>query len=439
MAGTAIAVSATAIGGIIGMDLQRMVRGGQCACGRNHTCAIQDIVIARGALRRLPALTEAYRRILLVADGNTYRAAGECAAAILGEKIMDQVLFPGDVLVIPNEESVARVSEKLGNADLILGVGSGVIQDLCKYVSKTADIPYMIVATAPSMDGYASDGAAMIMGGMKITYPAGLPLAILADPDVMAMAPMEMIRAGFGDIVGKYSALCDWKLSAIVNGEYFCREVYAKTMEIVNSVVAAADRILACDAEAIAQLTEALIAVGILMSYVGNSRPASGSEHHLSHYFEITGILSGRDYLPHGIDVAYATVLTAGVREALLAASWEGRDEKRFDEQDRREIARIYGPIAEECIALQVGAGTYNGGRLAIYAEKEQEIRALLDETPRSEEILKILTKAGFSMDYFYSYYGRPVIADGMRYAKELKNRYTVLWMAYDLGIYPEI
>ncbi|MBO7761683.1 MAG: sn-glycerol-1-phosphate dehydrogenase [Clostridia bacterium] len=421
------------------MDLQRMIRGRECACGRTHKCAIRDIAIARGALERLPGLTESYSRILLVADENTYRAAGERAAGLLGERILHKVLFSGDTLVIPNEESVGRVNEKLGNADLILGVGSGVIQDLCKYVSKTSGIPYMIVATAPSMDGYASDGAAMIMGGMKVTYPTGLPLAIVADPEVMASAPMDMIRAGYGDIVGKYSALCDWKLSAVVNGEYFCPEVYQQTLDIVEAVVAASDRIMRCEPDAIAQLTEALIAVGILMSYVGNSRPASGSEHHLSHYFEITGILSGRSYLAHGIDVAYATVLTAEVREAILAADWTRRVPHCLDEADRREIRRIYGQIAEECIALQEEAGSYRKPRAAIYLEKEKEIRSVLSAMPGAAEIRRILAAAGFDMESFFAYYTRPVIADGMRYAKELKNRYTVLWMAYDLGIYPEI
>lgn len=421
------------------MNLQHMLRGGPCACGRTHTCAIQHIVIEKGALDKLPLLTADYRRILLVADGNTYRAAGERIERLLSERVAKKVVFPAAPIVIPNEDSVERVVSSLLDTDLILGVGSGVIQDLCKYISKTQGVPYMVVATAPSMDGYASDGAAMIMGGMKVTYPSGLPLAIVADPDVMATAPMEMIRAGFGDIVGKYSALCDWELSSLVTGEYFCPEVYKKTLDIVESTVATADRILAREPEAIGKLTEALIAVGILMSYVGNSRPASGSEHHLSHYFEITGILTGREYLPHGIDVAYATVLTAEVRKALLASAWSGRPAKAFSEEDRGEIARIYGPIASECIALQEKAGSYQAARVPVYLEKEKKIRSVLSGMPGPERILEILTNAGFDMEYFFSYYGRPVIEDGLRYAKELKNRYTVLWMAYDLGIYPTL
>ena len=86
-------------------------------------------------------------------------------------------------------------------------------------------IPYIIVATAPSMDGYASDGAAMILGGMKETVKAGLPKAIIADTNVLKNAPMDMIKAGYGDIIGKYSALNDWKFANIVYGEFFCNYI----------------------------------------------------------------------------------------------------------------------------------------------------------------------------------------------------------------------
>ena len=107
-------------------------------------------------------------------------------------------------------------------ADLIIGVGSGVINDLCKHVSFKNDLAYYIVATAPSMDGYASVGAALILNGMKITLNARPPKAIIADTSVLKDAPIDMLRAGYGDIIGKYSCLNDWKLSHCVNGEYFC-------------------------------------------------------------------------------------------------------------------------------------------------------------------------------------------------------------------------
>ena len=163
------------------MDIKTILQGVDCSCGKRHECDIEHVYIENGAIKRLTALCEKYNKILLVADENTYGAAGEAAEAALSGKSITRVIFSGKTILIPNEEAIERVQAELKDAELIVGIGSGVIQDLSKYVSFFSGVPYMIVATAPSMDGYASTGAAMILGGMKVTVPAGLPRAIVAD------------------------------------------------------------------------------------------------------------------------------------------------------------------------------------------------------------------------------------------------------------------
>ena len=208
------------------MDINSILNGVSCKCGKRHHCDIEYVYIESGATFRLGKLCEQNKNILIVADENTYSAAGEKTESALGGKNVCKVIFSGRTILIPNEDAIKKVRESLRGIDLILGIGSGVIQDLCKYVSFFAKIPYIIVATAPSMDGYASNGAAMILNGMKETVAAGLPKAIIADTDILKDAPLEMIKAGYGDIVGKYSALCDWSLSSIVNDEYFCQSYF---------------------------------------------------------------------------------------------------------------------------------------------------------------------------------------------------------------------
>ena len=274
------------------MDINAMLKGVNCSCGRHHVCDIKFVSIKKGAICALTDITKDYRNILLVADENTYGVAGEKTVAALAGKQIRKVIFSGETVLIPDEKAIERVTAELEGVDLIIGIGSGVIQDLCKYVSHFNKIPYFVVATAPSMDGYASTGAAMILGGMKVTVSAGVPDAIIADTDVLKDAPMEMLQAGYGDIVGKYSCLNDWKLSALINNEYFCQEVYDLTYETADKVKKLAHGIANREEEAVGALMEALVIVGIAMAYVGNSRPASGSEHHFSHYFEITGILN---------------------------------------------------------------------------------------------------------------------------------------------------
>lgn len=406
-----------------------------CACGMQHLCPIDHVIIEKNACTALRELTEAYKSVLIVADKNTFAACGKRVTDNLSNVTSDTLIYDRDGILVPNEEAIellaSRVTEK---TDLIIGIGSGVINDLCKIVSFRASLPYFIVATAPSMDGYASKGSALILDGMKVTLNANVPKAIIADTEVLASAPMDMIRAGYGDIIGKYSCLNDWRLSHLVNGEYICDFVMQATYDTVEETVRLADGIRERSPEAIGALMEALVAVGILMAYVGNSRPASGSEHHMSHYFEIVGIVRGEEYLPHGIDVCCSAVETARLRERLLSLNNIDDMEYSFDKEEyEREIRRIYGSVADEVIALQNKMGWYNVDRVSVYKEKWTEIRTILADCPSSERMLELCERVGISYSDFTTLYGTDKISDGILYSKDLKDRYTVLWMYYDL------
>lgn len=412
------------------MDINQLLKGVDCACGRRHECAIDSVFIGHGAASHFTELCENYKNILLVADANTYAAAGELVTSALSEKSINRVLFGKNVL-IPDENAIETVESALGDAELIIGIGSGVIQDLCKYVSKDKAVPYMVCATAPSMDGYASTGAAMILKGMKETVPAGVPKAIVAPTEVLSSAPMEMIKAGYGDIIGKYSALNDWKLSREINEEYFCEYIYDLTYEMIEKTIGLSSSIVSRDEESVGTLMEALVIVGILMSFASSSRPASGSEHHLSHFFEITGIVDSKPYLPHGIDVAYSTVITAKIREKLVNTPFP---EARYAEDDyKNAMKRVYSSVADECMALQERVGNYKNDRTALYKKKEETIKEILKEMPSSDEIKKLLSAVGLDIKEFYDMYGDEKIETAVKYAKDLKDRYTVLWLNYDL------
>ncbi len=415
------------------MNINSILQGVNCSCGKTHCCDIEYVYIENGAISRLKDLCEKKTNILIVADENTFLAAGEKAEKVLWNKNVKKVIFSGKSVLIPNEEAIEKVREELNGMDLILGVGSGVIQDLCKYVSFFSKIPYMIVATAPSMDGYASDGAAMILKGMKETVKAGLPRAIIADTEVLKEAPMEMIKAGYGDIIGKFSALCDWKLSMTVNNEYFCQYICDTTYKMIENTLSTAKGLLERDEESVKALMEALTVVGIMMSFAGSSRPASGSEHHLSHFFEIVGIVNSELYFPHGIDVAYSTVVTCEIREKILKSKFSDIIYRISRSEYIEKMNAIYKSVANGCIALQDKVGSYEVDRLKIYKEKEEEIRRILTETPSAEDIIKMLAVVGLDMREFYDLYGTEKINDAVLYAKDLKDRYTVLWLYYDL------
>lgn len=415
------------------MDIQELVKGiSDCTCGKNHACPMDHVIIGKQALQSLGEICEGYQKILMISDQNTYQACGEKVAQILDGKIAAEVRFEtGEEPLIPDECAMDTIREKMTDEiDLVLGVGSGVINDLCKIASFQRNLPYYIVATAPSMDGYASVGSALILKGMKVTLNAAPPKAIVADTDVLKQAPLHMLQAGYGDIIGKYSCLNDWKLSALINGEYFCQKVYDIAYRATEKVKELAERIVAREEEAVGELMKALVAVGIAMAYVGNSRPASGSEHHFSHYFEITGILNHTPYLSHGIDVVYASVLTAELREQLLKSTPKRRE---FQEENWKcEIQRIYSKISNEVVELQESLGWYHNDNSEKVLPKWEQICEILAEAPTKEEVLELVAKIGLDYDEFVKLYGEEKIADGLLYAKDLKDRYTILWLYYE-------
>ena len=416
------------------MDFVSMLKPFDCTCGKRHSCGIRHIHIGKNALSALPETVKDYKKILLVADPNTFAVCGEQVESLLGEKRYETLILRRDGVLIPNEQAIAEVEEKLtGQTDYILGIGSGVIQDLCKYVSFYHKLPYGVVCTATSMDGYASVGAAMITDNMKVTYSCRVPEMLIGDVDVLKTAPMDMIRAGYGDILGKYSCLNDWKLSALVRDEDFCQYVYDMIYDMLLRTRDLGTKLQQRDEEAITTLMEAIIGVGIAMAYVGSSRPASGSEHHLSHYFEITGILNEEPYLMHGTDVVYSTVYTQKLREELLKLERPVSRGGHTRQDWETAIREIYTDAADGIIALQDKPGWYEQDRLPVYEAKWQQIQDVLAEVPSCDTIKAYIESVGLDLKEFETIYSKEKIDNALFYAKDLKDRYSVLWMYYDL------
>ena len=404
-----------------------------CSCGRVHRCDVDVVDIGRGAIDRLALSASKYENILIVADSNTYGVCGEAVCAILGAKIKSVCIFEGTDILVPDEAAIETVRGKMTDStDLILGIGSGVINDICKYVSFFKGIKCGIVATAPSMDGFASSGAAMILGGMKVTETTHAPALIIGDTDVLCRAPAEMIRSGYADIIGKYSALCDWRLSHLINGEYLCREVYDLVLEKTNLIRSLAKDIAARKQEAIEELMRDLVLIGVTLTLLSTTRPGSGSEHHLSHYFEITGILEDKPYFLHGTDVGYSTIVTAHLREELCALAKP--DFSSVPDELREECyKRIYGRIAGEVSELQRTAGRYANPVNDVYRERWSEVVGILGECPTASEIEEMLTDCGFDLSLFEKMYGAEKIRNGIWFGKDLKDRYSVLWLYYNV------
>lgn len=424
----------------------------ECSCGKKHSVDIKKIIIESGALKKIPEILKDYlsKKIFLVADRNTYKAAGERVEQTLKSSgfVCKVMVYEREYDLVPDERAIGEFLVNLEkDTDIIIAVGSGVINDLSKYVSTKMNIPSIIVATAPSMDGYASDTSALTLDNLKTSVDVKLPQVIIGDLDILKEAPLEMILAGLGDMIGKFSALKDWKLAQIVTGEYYCETVAEMVKLSVQKCIDNINGYKNKDTFAIKSLMEGLIVSGIAMSFVGNSRPASGSEHHISHYWETMFLLENKKAVLHGVKVGIAalasnkitTILTSRNIDFETAAQKAGS----FDENKwRKDIIQYYQKAAPGILKL---SEKYDRNSLVSRRQRVNAIKLnwrlivdTLQESPSLAQLENILSQAGALRNPNDVGISADIIYQSIVYAKEIRTRYTVLQMLWDLSLIEE-
>lgn len=302
------------------IDLHRFL--GDCSCGHTHAISVKGIYIEPKASRFLNELLQPYKYPVFICDANTKKATEE----ILGEYFTtNKVIELAGEDIHADNVYVAYLSERIENeADILIAVGSGTIHDLTRYIAFEKGIPFISIPTAASVDGFVSTVAAMTWNGMKKTFPSKAPLYVLADTDIFSKAPYRLTASGISDLMGKYTALADWKISHIITNEYFCPRIYELEMEAVREVESILEKIKSGNEECMEKLIYALLLSGLAMQMIGNSRPASGAEHHISHLWEMSVINEPVDAL-HGEKVSVGLILSLEKYEEIVKAIESGK------------------------------------------------------------------------------------------------------------------
>lgn len=367
-----------------------------CSCGKRHTVDIKKIVTGNGVLGRIAEIASDFRngRIFIIADNNTYPICCKDVEGLLERQGFDTYSYVFDARhpLIPDEKVLGRlIIETEARTSLIIAIGSGTINDLARMVSFKLRIPYIIVSTAPSMDGYASVVSPLIVDGSKVTYQAVYPYAIIADSNILKNAPMNMIQAGFGDILGKLTALTDWELSRRLNGEYYCET----TVKVVRAAIEKCRQnitgITKRDEASVLYLMEALILSGIAIGIIGNSRPASGAEHHMAHYWEVDAIKRGGDHPLHGNSVGVGTVVVSMLYKLMAEKLPDG-----MQTMEPGEVTELLDRIGAASHPAKLGIEKELFRRSLIHAKEIRPrftIFNFAEMTGRLEECADILTQ----------------------------------------------
>ena len=298
------------------MIIDSLKYNGICSCGKEHRMQTELCVISSGCLKEADKYLSKYSLggyTVAVYDKNTYQATADRHPAVDEEVILD----PEDLHA--NEKGVAKLQEMLPRrAELLIAVGSGTVHDLTRYCAYTMNIDFVSCPTAASVDGFCSSVAAMTWHGCKKTMTAVAPRLVIADIDVIKNAPIRLTRSGFGDMIGKYIALTDWKISNILTGEFYCERIADLTLRATEEVKEATTGILEGSDEAYEKLICGLLLSGLAMQMIGNSRPASGAEHHISHLIEMSPpLLAVSSDALHGEKVGVGTLLAVKEYERI--------------------------------------------------------------------------------------------------------------------------
>ena len=201
----------------------------ECACKKSHQIKLPQIIVENGAILSLSKIIsqKGLKKAYVLADINTFSVAGE---SVLNELDKASVSYTKHVFknenLEPDEYAVGSAIMHFDKGcDFVVSIGSGVLNDIGKIVSATANIPYIIVATAPSMDGYASATSSMSRDGLKVSLPSKCADVIIGDIDIVKTAPIKMLQAGLGDMLAKYVSIAEWRIAYEVASEYYCERV----------------------------------------------------------------------------------------------------------------------------------------------------------------------------------------------------------------------
>lgn len=429
--------------------LKRIQDGGfDCSCGAYHSAGLEKLIVRSGALEEIPGLVKEYggHKVFVLTDCNEYIAAGRRVCEILEAAGIgySRYVFPQKSLE-PDEYAVgAAVMHFDKTCDLILGVGSGVVNDIGKILANLTGKTCFIAGTAPSMDGYASATSSMSRDGLKVSLPSACPQVIIGDLDVLCKAPARMLRSGLGDMIAKYISICEWRIAHLLVGEAYCPEIADMVRAAVQKCVDNAQGLAERQPEAVAAVMEGLVVTGIAMSYAGLSRPASGMEHYFSHVWDMRGLEFGTAVDTHGIQCGIGTLLSLRIYEHIRSLT--PNKEKAlahaaaFSLEDwNNQLRGFLGKGAQAMIEGETKEGKYDrakhAARLERILELWPEIHKIMDqELPEYSAVEQALKTVGAPITPQEIGITHEEVVTAFLMTKDIRDKYIGSRLLWDLG-----
>lgn len=408
------------------MILDSKKYNGPCSCGRDHGMETKLVVIEAGCLKDFSMYMEKVQlsgKIATIYDQNTYSAKNIVRPAASQEIILDPENLHAD------EKATEKVMSQLdSDIEILVAMGSGTVHDITRFCANEREIYFVSCPTAATVDGFCSTVSAMTWYGFKKTLPGVAPILVLADLDVISQAPQHLALAGVGDIIGKYTALADWKISAAVTGEFFCSTIEEMTRKAVETVYKSSRSLSSGVISAYEELIYGLLLSGLAMQLMGNSRPASGAEHHISHLIEMQpeGLGAHSDAM-HGEKVGVGTVIAS--REYARLGDIEDiapyiKEQKGIDEQYLKEF---FGERLIEAVMEENAGNCLAEVTSKALIENWQEVRKIIKDIPTADELLALYKEIGMKSTLEDIDVPESLTSKLLEYSPYVRNRLTFM------------
>lgn len=411
-----------------------------------------------GAMERLPKMLEALfpgKKVVIVADDNTYNAAGRKVCGILdaaGTQMEDSFIFK-DPELYAEWSYLQQLEAYLKERDAVpVAVGSGVINDLTKLASHHLGRRYVIVGTAASMDGYTAYGASITYEGNKQTFDCPAPLGVVFDPAVAAKAPAGMSASGYADLLAKIPAGADWIISDAVGSEAIDDFAFGLVQKNLRKALSDPAAVADGDVEATGMLADGLIMSGFAMQAISSSRPASGTDHQFSHFWDMEGLCYNGRHVSHGFKVGIGTMVSTACLEFLIS-----KDLTRLDidacvaawptwEAQEAYIRKIFeGKPGHLARGLAESRAKYCGPEeircqlnaiVAVWPELRERIREQIIPFDDVKEMLRLVGAPSRPEEIGVS---KARLRDTFKCIPFMRNRYTGIDLIYRAGLLDEV
>lgn len=423
-----------------------------------RTTDTKDLIIGKGVVVRTAEMFAKLfptNKAIVVADNNTWEVAGKTVYESLKAAGIEQdepFIFT-DPELYAEWSYVEQLTARLEKTEAIaIAVGSGVINDITKYVSGSLSRKYMCVGTAASMDGYTAYGASITKDGNKQTLNCPAPYGFVMDPVIAAAAPKELVASGYADLIAKIPAAADWMLADVTGNE----KIDKFSWDLVqNGLKESLSQPKAChegDVEMTEALCEGLLMSGFAMQALQSSRPASGTEHQFSHCWDMENLCYEGKHVSHGFKVGIGTLASTASLEFLLEQDIEHLDvDKCVDawkswEEQEKEIREVFagkpGHLARGLKETKDKYTDKEGLRKqlealkAAWPELKTQIKAQIIPFEEVHENLKLV---GAPYEPEHIGVTRERFRKTFSYIPYMRSRYANIDVVYRLGLMPKL